>query len=77
MSTTGENPPVNDDKTQIIISYCREAHSIREIAKMLGYKDKKTVRKYLDPLLDDGRIAMTIPDKPNSRNQKYITVIEI
>ena len=40
----------------------------------LGYKDKKTVRKYLDPLVKQGRIAMTIPDKPTSRNQKYITI---
>ena len=41
---------------------------------MLGYKDKITVRKYLDSLLEQGRIARTIPDKPNSKNQKYIAV---
>ena len=41
---------------------------------MLGYKDKKTVRKYLNPLLAQGRIARTIPGKPNSKNQKYITI---
>jgi hypothetical protein len=40
---------------------------------MLGYKDKKTVRKYLNPLLDRGLLARTVPDKPNSRNQRYIT----
>ena len=40
---------------------------------MLGYKDKKTVRKYLNPLLDQGLLARTVPDKPNSRNQRYIT----
>ena len=42
-----------------------------EIAAMLGYKDKRSVRKLLNPLIESGRIAMTIPDKPNSRNQKY------
>ena len=41
---------------------------------MLGYTDKRTVRKYLDPLIKSGRIAMTVPDKPTSKNQKYITV---
>ena len=50
------------------------AKNILEIAKYLGYKDKKTVRKYLNPLIEQGRIARTIPDKPNSRLQKYVTI---
>ena len=40
---------------------------------LLGYKDKKTTRKYLNPLLRAGLLARTVPDKPNSRNQKYLT----
>lgn len=39
---------------------------------MLGYVDKRTVRKHLAHLLEAGRIAMTVPDKPTSKNQKYI-----
>ena len=46
------------------------------VANMLGYKDKTTVRRYINPLLEQGRLAMTIPDKANSRNQKYITVAQ-
>lgn len=57
-----------------ILTYCVEPHGILDIAEWLGYKEKKTVRKYLAPLLEQGRIAMTIPDKPNSRLQKYITI---
>jgi len=41
---------------------------------MLGYSDKRTVRKHLNPLIEQGRISMTVPEKPNSKNQKYITV---
>ena len=58
-----------------ILAICMDApKSILEIGELLGYRDKKTVRKYLQPLLLDGWLARTVPDKPNSRNQKYITV---
>ena len=43
------------------------------IGEMLCYRDRKTVRKYLNPLLAEGLLARTVPDRPNSRNQKYIT----
>ena len=72
-------PPVIfsvDEKMQKILAFCTEPKSALEIANMLGYKDKKTVRRYINPLLEQGRLAMTIPDKANSRNQKYITVAQ-
>ena len=57
-----------------ILTYCMDQpRSIWEIGALLGYKDKKTTRKYLNPLLRDGLLARTVPDKPNSRNQKYLT----
>lgn len=38
----------------------------------LGLSDHKSfLERYLQPALADGLIAMTIPDKPNSRLQKY------
>jgi len=38
----------------------------------LSLSDRKSFRKrYLKPALDAGLIEMTIPDKPNSRLQKY------
>ncbi len=38
----------------------------------LGLSDRKSFReRYLKPALTDGLIEMTIPDKPNSRLQKY------
>ena len=57
-----------------ILRFCAEAKNIQEIMEYLGYRDKKTVRKYLSSFLQQGRISMTIPDKPNSKNQKYITI---
>jgi Fic family protein len=38
----------------------------------LGLRDRKSFReRYLKPALADGLIEMTIPEKPNSRLQKY------
>ena len=57
-----------------ILAFCQdEPKSVLEIGEMLCYRDKKTVRKYIDPLLNAGMLSRTIPDKPNSRNQKYFT----
>lgn len=35
---------------------------------------KKFNAEYLTPLLADGRLCMTVPDKPTSRMQKYYAV---
>lgn len=58
-----------------ILAFCMEPRSKAEIMKHCGYKDTKNfVQKYLRPLLKRGVLRMTIPDKPRSKNQKYITV---
>lgn len=47
--------------------------SANEIMIRLGIKSKETLRaSYLNPALENGLIKMTIPEKPNSKNQKYI-----
>jgi len=69
---------VNENETvtieQKIIEFCVIPRSTKEIAEMLGYKERKSAARYIRLLLDQGRIAMTVPDKPKSQNQKYITI---
>ena len=58
-----------------ILLYCENPKSTHEITDFLGYKNTKGVfRNYITPLVQQGRLAMTIPDKPNSSKQKYITI---
>lgn len=46
--------------------------SATELMKLLGLSHKPTFRKnYLTPALEQRLIERTIPDKPNSKNQKY------
>lgn len=57
-----------------VFEFCKVPKGVAEIANMLGVKDKKWVRKkYITPFVGI-RLQMTIPDKPNSRNQKYQTI---
>ena len=43
-----------------------------KLQNVLGLQDRKSFRaRYLAPPLAEGLIEMTIPDKPNSRLQKY------
>lgn len=64
------------DKTHDkILAFCMTPHSKAEIAEHCGYKNTKNfTNRYLRPLLDTGSLKMTLPDKPKSKNQKYITV---
>ena len=40
----------------------------------LGHKDRQKLRlNHIKPLLDEGLLSMTFPDKPNHQEQKYIT----
>ena len=57
-----------------ILEFCVTPRNILEIAELLELKEKKSARRHIKPLLEQGRLAMTIPDKPNSKNQKYITI---
>ena len=48
-------------------------YTANELMLHLGIKSKETLRaSYLNPAIENGLIKMTIPDKPNSKNQKYV-----
>lgn len=67
------NPQVNIE--ELILQFCRTPRSRKEITEYCGYKDVWSFAvRYLHPLIKSGQLLMTVPDKPRSRNQKYITI---
>jgi len=56
-----------------LLDFCREPRSRDEIAGFLEMLSVyHAVRKYIKPLLESGKLVMTLPDKPQSSNQRYI-----
>ena len=50
-------------------------YTILAIMSELGLKSRETFRKnYMNPALEMGAVRMTLPDKPNSKNQRYVKV---
>nr|MDA3951471.1 hypothetical protein [Spirochaeta sp.] len=55
-----------------LLAVLKEEMSRESLQNVMGLSDRKSFReRYLAPALGGGMIEMTIPDKPNSRLQKY------
>lgn len=64
-----ETKQAEDDN---LLAFCRTPRSRQEIADYLGIKATPyMMNKYVLPLIQQGLLRMTIPDKPKSRNQRY------
>ena len=62
----------NVENIEKLIIFCAEARSFGEMLAYMGFSDRtKFRRKYIYPLLEFDILEQTMPDKPNSRNQKY------
>lgn len=55
-----------------IIKFCEESRSVKEIVEHFNFKNRLYLKRhYLDKLLKEEKLKMTIPEKPSSKNQKY------
>jgi ATP-dependent DNA helicase RecG len=56
-----------------LVEYCITPRTRDELQHFIGLTDRGHFRvKILKPLLESGKLRMTIPDKPNSKNQRYV-----
>lgn len=62
-----------DERAKMILAFCAEPRTRDEMQQHIGIANRGYFRTtILKPLLESGELKMTIPDKPNSRNQKYV-----
>lgn len=67
-----ESGQVAGQVTGQVLEFCRTPRKASEIQRLLGLRHRETfVNNHLRPLLEAGWIERTIPDKPQSRLQKY------
>ena len=60
-------------KRMLDVMECDVPYTATAIMGMLGLRSKETFRKnYMNPALELNLVRMTIPDKPNSKNQRYV-----
>ncbi len=60
--------------TESLLRFCREPRTRQEMQAFCRMESrKKFCARILHPLLASGTLIMTIPDKINSKNQKYIS----
>ena len=64
---------ISKNITQSILEFCVTKKK-QEICLFVGYKNLTYfTRKYLKPLILNRQLKMTVPNKPNSKSQRYIT----
>ena len=55
-----------------VLRFCEQPRKAGEIQALVGVKHRQTFREnYLNALIAKGWLERTIPDKPNSRLQRY------
>lgn len=59
-------------QVELLLHVLKGEMTREEIQSALGLRDRKSFReRYLKPAVAEGLLEMTLPDKPNSRLQKY------
>ena len=66
------------DMHKQLLAYCRIPRSRTEIANFVGVRTQFYVmQKYVQPLLMEGLLEMTMPERPKSSKQRYYTASKV
>lgn len=60
--------------TDDLLRFCATPRSRAELTDFTGMSRYHTMNAIVQPLIDAGKLRLTMPDKPKSSKQKYVTV---
>lgn len=68
-----KNVSAPQTRADALVQFCAVPRSRAELQAFAGLRSREHFRRHiLLPLLQTGRLRMTEPDNPNSRNQRYV-----
>lgn len=68
----------DQEVTKKILLFCESERSKKEICEYCGYKNLTYfTRTFLRPLVESGRLRMTVPEKPNSKTKNMSVIFNI
>jgi ATP-dependent DNA helicase RecG len=57
---------------EALIAFCDVPRSRQEVADHFGVNVSYVAHAYLNPLADGGELVRTLPDRPRSKNQRFV-----
>ena len=67
-------PAEQEGEAKSLLDFCKTPRTRQEIAEFLGIKTTfYAMQRYVQPMLAEKKLAMTMPDNPRSRNQQFYT----
>ena len=64
----GEKMPITD----VVVEFCSTPRSRDEIVAFVGKSKNYVMSQLVTPLVESGKLKLTLPDKPKSPNQKFV-----
>ncbi|MCM1106816.1 MAG: putative DNA binding domain-containing protein [Blautia sp.] len=73
--TLPTNETENDEATQNLLMFCQTPRTRKEIVEYLGLSSTAyAIQTYIMPLVKEGKLGLSIPDRPKSPRQLYYTL---
>lgn len=58
--------------TEALVEFCSTPRTRSEIVSFVGKSKNHVMSQIVAPLVQSGKLKMTIPDKPKSSNQRFV-----